>query len=98
MTPSFFHFFFLVNTIFALPLGETSLETLAEEIDKGIKQLQTELISEREFEKINNQIDNSAQYSEIKKNIARLFTNLKNIKCTSMVSGLMRKIKKLLKV
>ena len=44
-------------TIFALPLGETSLETLAEEIDKGIKRLQTELISEREFEKINNQIE-----------------------------------------
>ena len=44
-------------TIFALPLGETSLETLAEEIDKGIKQLQNELISEREFEKINNQIE-----------------------------------------
>ena len=44
-------------TIFALPLGETSLETLAEEIDKGIKQLQTELISVREFEKINNQIE-----------------------------------------
>ena len=32
------------------------------------------------FKKINNQIDNPAQYSEIKKNIARLFTTIKNTK------------------
>ena len=50
--------------------------------DQSIKKIDTlkkDLFNIR-FKKINNQIDNSAQYSEIKKNIARLFTNLKNIK------------------
>ena len=32
------------------------------------------------FKKINNQINNPAQYNEIKKNIARLYTTLKNSK------------------
>ena len=32
------------------------------------------------FKKINNQIDNPAQYNEIKKNIARLYTTIKNTK------------------
>jgi large subunit ribosomal protein L29 len=50
--------------------------------DQSIKKIDTlkkDLFNIR-FKKINNQIDNSAQYSEIKKNIARLFTNLKSIK------------------
>ena len=29
---------------------------------------------------LNNQIENSAQYNEIKKNIARLYTTIKNTK------------------
>ena len=44
-------------SIFAVPMGETSLETLSAELDAQIKKLQTELISEREFEKINNQVE-----------------------------------------
>ena len=32
------------------------------------------------FKKINNQIENPAQYNEIKKNIARLYTTIKNSK------------------
>ena len=32
------------------------------------------------FKKVNNQINNPAQYSEIKKNIARLYTTIKNTK------------------
>ena len=50
--------------------------------DQSIKKITTlkkDLLNIR-FKKINNQIDNPAQYSEIKKNIARLNTNLKNIK------------------
>jgi large subunit ribosomal protein L29 len=50
--------------------------------DQSIKKIITlkkDLLNIR-FKKINNQIDNPAQYSEIKKNIARLNTNLKNIK------------------
>lgn len=38
----------------ALPLGDTSLEALTKEIDEEIVKLQTELISEREFEKLQN--------------------------------------------
>ena len=40
-------------------------------------------ISEFSFryqKKINNQINNPAQYNEIKKSIARLYTNIKNSK------------------
>ena len=32
------------------------------------------------MKKINNQVENPAQYNEIKKNIARLYTNIKNTK------------------
>ena len=32
------------------------------------------------FKKVNNQITNPAQYNEIKKNIARLYTTIKNSK------------------
>ena len=32
------------------------------------------------FKKINNQIQNSSEYSEIKKNIARIYTNSRNTK------------------
>ena len=32
------------------------------------------------FKKVNNQINNPAQYNEIKKNIARLYTTIKNSK------------------
>ena len=44
--------------IFALPLGETSLETLTQEIDEEIVKLQTELISQREYEKLQNIFEN----------------------------------------
>ena len=50
--------------------------------DKAIKKLETlkkDLFNIR-FKKINNQIENPAQYSEIKKSIARLYTNIKNSK------------------
>ena len=50
--------------------------------DQAIKKLDAlkkDLFNIR-FKKINNQIENPAQYSEIKKNIARISTNLKNLK------------------
>ena len=43
---------------------------------KKIKTLKKDLFNIR-FKKINNQIDNPAQYNEIKKDIARLYTNIK---------------------
>ena len=50
--------------------------------DQAIKKLDAlkkDLFNIR-FKKINNQIENPAQYGEIKKNIARISTNLKNLK------------------
>ena len=47
--------------------------------DQAIKKLELlkkDLFNIR-FKKINNQIDNPAQYNEIKKDIARLYTNIK---------------------
>ncbi|MDX1753358.1 Predicted Zn-dependent peptidase [Salinimicrobium sediminis] len=44
--------------IFGLPLGETSLDTLVAEVDEEITKLQTELISQREFEKLQNKFEN----------------------------------------
>ncbi len=46
---------------------------------KKIETLKKDLFNIR-FKKINNQVNNTAQYSEIKKNIARLYTTIKNSK------------------
>ena len=46
---------------------------------KKIAELKKDLFNIR-FKKINNQIENPAQYSEIKKSIARLFTTVRNSK------------------
>ena len=46
---------------------------------KKILMLKKDLFNIR-FKKVNNQITNPAQYSQIKKNIARLYTTIKNTK------------------
>ena len=50
-----------------------------DQAEKKILTLKRDLFNIR-FKKINNQVDNPAQYSEIKKNIARLYTTIKNTK------------------
>ena len=50
-----------------------------DQAEKKIQALKKDLFNIR-FKKINNQIENPAQYNEIKKNIARLFTTIKNTK------------------
>jgi len=45
--------------LFALPLGETSLDTLLSEMDEEILKLQTELISERDYQKLQNQFESN---------------------------------------
>ncbi len=50
-----------------------------DQAEKKILTLKKDLFNIR-FKKVNNQVNNPAQYNEIKKNIARLYTNLKNIK------------------
>jgi predicted Zn-dependent peptidase len=44
--------------LFGLPLGETSLDTLVEEMDEEIEKLKSELISERDYQKIQNKFEN----------------------------------------
>ena len=44
--------------IFGLPLGDTSLKDLMVEIDEEITKLQTELISERDYQKLQNKFEN----------------------------------------
>ena len=50
-----------------------------DQAEKKIQTLKKDLFNIR-FKKVNNQINNPAQYNEIKKNIARLYTNIKNNK------------------
>jgi len=50
-----------------------------DQAEKKIQTLKKDLFNIR-FKKINNQIQNPAQYNEIRKNIARLYTTIKNTK------------------
>tara|TARA_X000000368_G_C22433983_1_gene451784 strand:- start:276 stop:464 length:189 start_codon:yes stop_codon:yes gene_type:complete len=50
-----------------------------DQAEKKIQTLKKDLFNIR-FKKINNQIENPAQYNEIKKSIARLYTNIRNNK------------------
>tara|TARA_B100000963_G_C22156056_1_gene463909 strand:+ start:206 stop:394 length:189 start_codon:yes stop_codon:yes gene_type:complete len=50
-----------------------------DQAERKILTLKKDLFNIR-FKKINNQVENSAQYNEIKKNIARLYTTVKNSK------------------
>ena len=50
-----------------------------DQAEKKVLSLKRDLFNIR-FKKVNNQINNSAQYSEIKKSIARLYTQIKNSK------------------
>jgi predicted Zn-dependent peptidase len=45
--------------LFALPLGDVELSTLLTEIDEEIEKIKTDLISERDFQKIQNQFENN---------------------------------------
>ena len=45
--------------LFGLPLGETTLEALLAEIDEELVKMQTELISERDYQKLQNQFENN---------------------------------------
>ena len=45
--------------IISLPMGVTKLETLIEEISEEVNKIQTELISEKDFQKLQNQFESS---------------------------------------
>ena len=50
-----------------------------DQAEKKIMNLKKDLFNMR-FKKINNQINNPAQFNEIRKSIARLYTTIKNTK------------------
>ena len=50
-----------------------------DQAEKKILSLKKDLFNIR-FKKINNQITNPAQYNQIKRSIARLYTTIKNTK------------------
>ena len=50
-----------------------------DQAEKKVQILKKDLFNIR-FKKINNQVENPAQYREIKKNIARLYTTIKGSK------------------
>ena len=45
--------------IISLPMGVTKLETLIEEISEEVNKIQAELISEKDFQKLQNQFESS---------------------------------------
>jgi len=45
--------------VFGLPLGETPLDTLSAEIEEEVAKVRDELISERDYEKLQNQFESS---------------------------------------
>jgi len=47
-----------VYNIGAIPLGKTSLDDLIKEMDEEIEKLQTELISDRDLQKVRNKFEN----------------------------------------
>ena len=47
-----------IYALFALPLGDVSLDTLITEMDEEVAKIQTELISERDYQKLQNQFEN----------------------------------------
>ena len=50
-----------------------------DQAEKKLLSLKKDLFNIR-FKKINNQVNNPAQYGQIKKSIARLYTTIKNTK------------------
>tara|TARA_Y100000815_G_scaffold70193_1_gene59107 strand:+ start:1701 stop:3020 length:1320 start_codon:yes stop_codon:yes gene_type:complete len=67
-----------VYALFGLPLGEVSLDTLVAEMDEEIVKIQTELISERDYQKLQNQFENdfvssNSSISGIANSLARYY-------------------------
>jgi zinc protease len=64
--------------LFALPQGETTLEQLVSEFDEEIVKIQTELISEKDFEKLqniyeNNYVNSNSTIEGIAENLASYY-------------------------
>ena len=62
-----------------MPKNKEDKKLTKDQAEKKIIKLKKDLFNLR-LKKMNNQITNPAQINQIKKNIARLFTNLKHTK------------------
>ena len=60
--------------VFGLPMGDTSLDTLVAEVDEEIVKIQNELISEREYEMLQNKFEN--QFVNSNSSIAGIASSL----------------------
>ncbi len=69
---------------FAMPLGDTSMDSILKEIDEEIVKMQTELISEKEFTKLknifeNNFVNSNASVEGIANSLARYYMLFGNV-------------------
>ena len=83
--------------MYALPNNDTPLDTLLKDIDEEIVKLQTQLISEEEFTKLQNQfendyLDNNNQMKDVAENLANGYTFYKN---TNNINIELEKIRKI---
>ncbi|MFP4844407.1 M16 family metallopeptidase [Winogradskyella sp. PE311] len=67
-----------IYALFGLPLGDVSLDTLITEMDEEIAKIQTDLISERDYQKLQNQFENqfvnsNSSISGIANSLARYY-------------------------
>ena len=63
-----------IFALFALPQGDTELETLLTEMDEEIMKIQTELISERDYQKLQNQFE--SQFVNSNSSVAGIASSL----------------------
>lgn len=63
-----------IFALFAIPLGDTSLDTILSEIDEEIVKMQNELIAERDYQKLINQFEN--QFVNANSSIAGIASSL----------------------
>lgn len=65
-----------IYAVYSLPLGNNSLEDILKECDEEIKKLQTDLISDRDFQKLKNQFESRfvSQNSDIESVASSLAT------------------------
>jgi predicted Zn-dependent peptidase len=73
-----------IFALFALPLGDVSLNTLLTEMDEEVAKMQNELISERDFQKLQNQFENqfvnsNSSISGIANSLARYYLLYGNV-------------------
>jgi zinc protease len=67
-----------IYALFGLPLGDVSLDTLITEMDEEVAKMQEELISERDYQKLQNQFENqfvnsNSSISGIANSLARYY-------------------------